>query len=93
MIRMYTEQFKRPELFASLGRQIVSVPVELEIPLRAAELEKAQNKTCRATPEKKPSILEQLEDAKRECAEQKNWSSPPYSRSPRSCATYEPEQK
>ena len=66
MIRMYTEQFKRPELFASLGGQIASVPVEPENPLRAAELEKAQNETCRAAPEKRLSILEQLGDAKRE---------------------------
>ena len=49
----------------------MSVPVEPENPLRTAELEKAQNKTCRATPEKRLSILEQLEDAKRECAERK----------------------
>ena len=38
MIRKYTEQFKRPELFASLGGQIVSVPVEPENPLRTAEM-------------------------------------------------------
>ena len=71
MIRMYTEQFKRPELFASLGGQIASVPVEPENPLRTAELKKAQNETCRATPEKKPSIREHLEDTKQECAERK----------------------
>lgn len=93
MIQKYTEQFKRPELFASLGGQIVSVPVEPENPLRTAEmtleddygmidgiinngrrgeeLEKAQAEARRTTPEKKPSIRERLEDAKRECAEQK----------------------
>lgn len=91
MIQKYTEQFKRPELFASINGQIVSVPVEPENPLRTAEmtleddygmidgiinngrrgekLEKAQAKAHRTTPEKKPSIRERLEDAKRECAE------------------------
>ena len=38
MIQKYTEQFKRPELFASIGGQIVSVPVEPENPLRTAEM-------------------------------------------------------
>ena len=38
MIQKYTEQFKRPELFASINGQIVSVPVELENPLRTAEM-------------------------------------------------------
>ena len=91
MIQKYTEQFKRPELFASINGQIVSVPVEPENPLRTAEmtleddygmidgiinngcrgeeLEKAQAEAHRTTPEKKPSIRERLEDAKRECAE------------------------
>lgn len=93
MIQKYTEQFKRPELFASINGQIVSVPVEPENPLRTAEmtleddygmidgiinndrrgeeLEKAQGEVRRTTPEKKPSIRERLEDAKRECAERK----------------------
>ena len=93
MIQKYTEQFKRPELFASINGQIVSVPVEPENPLRTAEmtleddygmidgiinngrrgeeLEKAQAEARRTTPEKKPSIRERLEDAKRECAERK----------------------
>ena len=93
MIQKYTEQFKRPELFASINGQIVSVPVEPENPLRTAEmtleddygmidgiinngcrgeeLEKAQAEAHRTTPEKKPSIRERLEDAKRECAERK----------------------
>ena len=94
MIQKYTEQFKRPELFASINGQIVSVPVEPENPLRTAEmtleddygmidgiinngrrgeeLEKAQAEARRTTPEKKPSIRERLEDAKRECAERKS---------------------
>ena len=98
MIQKYTEQFKRPELFASINGQIVSVPVEPENPLRTAEmtleddygmidgiinngrrgeeLEKAQAEACRTTPEKKPSIRERLEDAKRECAERKDSDKP-----------------
>ena len=93
MIQKYAEQFKRPELFASVNGQIVSVPVEPENPLRTAEmtleddygmidgiinngrrgeeLEKAQAEARRTTPEKKPSIRERLEDAKRECGERK----------------------
>ena len=93
MIQKYTEQFKRPELFASINGQIVSVPVEPENPLRTAEmtleddygmidgiinngrrgeeLEKAQAEARRTTPEKKPSIRERLEDAKRECESRK----------------------
>ena len=98
MIQKYTEQFKRPELFASINGQIVSVPVEPENPLRTAEmtleddygmidgiinngrrgeeLEKAQAEARRTTPEKKPSIRERLEDAKRECAERKGPEKP-----------------
>lgn len=38
MVQKYTEQFKRPELFASINVQIVSVPMELENPLRTAEM-------------------------------------------------------
>ena len=98
MVQKYTEQFKRPELFASINGQIVSVPVEPENPLRAAEmtleddygmidgiinngrrgeeLEKAQAEARRTTPEKKPSIRERLEDAKRECAERKSPDKP-----------------
>ena len=93
MIQKYTEQFKRPELFASINGQIVSVPVEPENPLRTVEmtleddygmidgiinngrrgeeLEKAQAEARRTTPEKKSSIRERLEDAKRECGERK----------------------
>ena len=98
MIQKYTEQFKRPELFASINGQIVSVPVEPENPLRTAEmtleddygmidgiinngrrgeeLEKAQAEARRTTPEKKSSIRERLEDAKRECAERKGPDKP-----------------
>ena len=75
------------ELFASINRQIVSIPVERENPLRTAEmtleddyrmidginngrrgqeLENAQAEARRTAPEKKPSIGERLEDAKRE---------------------------
>ena len=105
MIQKYTEQFKRPELFASINGQIVSVPVEPENPLRTAEmtleddygmidgiinngrrgeeLEKAQAEACRTTAEKKPSIRERLEDAKRECAERKGPDKPaPQKKSP-----------
>ena len=35
------------------------------------ELEKVQDEARRTTPEKKPSIRERLEDAKRECGERK----------------------
>ena len=98
MIQKYTEQFKRPELFASINGQIVSVPVEPENPLRTAEmtleddygmidgiinngrrgeeLEKAQVEARRITPEKKPSIRERLEDAKRECGSRKGPDKP-----------------
>ena len=98
MIQKYTEQFKRPELFASINGQIVSVPVEPENPLRTAEmtleddygmidgiinngrrgeeLEKAQAEARRTTPEKKPSIRERLEDAKRECGSRKGTDKP-----------------
>ena len=93
MIQKYTEQFKKPELFANINGQLVSIPVEPENPLRAAEMtleddygmidgvinngrrgeevEKAKNAAHKNKPEKKPSIKERLEDAKRECAEQK----------------------
>ena len=98
MLQKYTEQFKRPELFASINGQIVSVPVEPENPLRTAEmtleddygmidgiinngrrgeeLEKAQDEARRTAPEKKSSIRERLEDAKRECAERKGPDKP-----------------
>ena len=43
---------------------------------RGEELEKAQAEARRTTPEKKPSIRERLEDAKRECAERKGPEKP-----------------
>lgn len=43
---------------------------------RGEELEKAQGEARRTTPEKKPSIRERLEDAKRECAERKGPDKP-----------------
>ena len=43
---------------------------------RGEELEKAQCEARRTTPEKKPSIRERLEDAKRECAERKSPDKP-----------------
>lgn len=58
---------------------------------RGEELEKAQAEARRTTPEKKPSIRERLEDAKRECGERK----PPdkaHQKKPRSM-TYEPKQE
>ena len=104
MIQKYTEQFKRPELFASINGQIVSVPVEPENPLRTAELtleddygmidviinngrrgeelEKAQTEARRTTPEKKPSIRERLEDAKRECGSRKGPDKPTQQKKP-----------
>ena len=104
MIQKYTEQFKRPELFASINGQIVSVPVEPENPLHTAEmtleddygmidgiinnghrgeeLEKAQAEARRTTPEKKPSIRERLEDAKRECGSRKGTDKPTPQKNP-----------
>ena len=104
MTQKYTEQFKRPELFASINGQIVSVPVEPENPLRTAEmtleddygmidgiinngrrgeeLEKAQAEAHRTTPEKKPSIRERLEDAKRECGSRKDPDKPASQKKP-----------
>ena len=104
MIQKYTEQFKRPELFASINGQIVSVPVEPENPLRTAEmtleddygmidgiinngrrgeeLEKAQAEARRTTPEKKPSIRERLEDAKRERGSRKTPDKPALQKNP-----------
>lgn len=92
-VQKYTEHFKRPELFASINGQIVSVPIEPDNPLRTAEmileddygmidgvinngrrgeeLEKAKE-AARAAPEKKPSIRERLEDARRECTGRKS---------------------
>ena len=50
---------------------------------RGEELEKAQAEACRTTPEKKPSIRERLEDAKRECGSRKSPDKPaPQRKSP-----------
>ena len=93
MIQKYTEQFKKPELFANINGQLVSIPVESKKPLRTTEMtleddygmidgvinngrrgeevEKAKDAVHKNKPEKKPSIKERLEYAKRECAERK----------------------
>ena len=89
LAQKYTEHFRQPEQFISLGGQIIAVPVEPEKdnPLRTAEMtleddygmidgvinngrrgeetEKAAEKEA----EKKPSIRERLEDARKECSE------------------------
>ena len=89
LAQKYTEHFRQPEQFISLGGQIIAVPVEPEKdnPLRTAEMtleddygmidgvinngrrgeetEKAVEKGA----EKKPSIRERLEDARKECSE------------------------
>ena len=117
MIQKYTEQFKRPELFASINGQIVSVPVEPENPLRTAEmtleddygmidgiinngrrgeeLEKAQTEGAQGpTPEKKafhPGAAWRTRNGS--ARNGKARTSLPRRRSPRSWATYEPEQE
>ena len=89
LAQKYTEHFRQPEQFISLGGQIIAVPVEPEKdnPLRTAEMtleddygmidgvintgrrgeetEKAAEKEA----EKKSSIRERLEDARKECSE------------------------
>lgn len=104
MTQKYTEQFKKPELFANINGQLVSIPVEPENPLRIAEMaleddygmidgvinngrrgeevEKSKDAVHKNTPEKKPSIKERLEDAKRECAEQKTPNKPARQKKP-----------
>ena len=115
MIQKYTEQFKRPELFASTNGQIVSVPVEPENPLRTAEmtleddygmidgiinngrrgeeLEKAQ--VGRAGPRRRKSLPSGSGWRTRNgsVGRGKARTSPLHRRSPRSWATYEPEQE
>ena len=46
------------------------------------ELEKAQAEARRTTPEKKPSIRERLEDAKRECGSRKGPDKPALQKKP-----------
>lgn len=58
---------------------------------KGEELEAAKGEARRTSPEKKPSIRERLEEAKKECGERK----PPdkaHQKKPRS-TTYEPEQE
>ena len=81
MIQKYTKQFKRPELFASINGQIVSVRVEPENPLRTAEMtleddygmidgiiNNGPKETEAKAPEKgeKSSIMDRLKAAKSE---------------------------
>ena len=49
---------------------------------RGEELEKAQAEVRRTTPEKKPSIRERLEDAKRECGSRKGPDKPTQQKKP-----------
>ena len=49
---------------------------------RGEELEKAQAEARRTTPEKKPSIRERLEDAKRECGSRKGPDKPTQQKKP-----------
>ena len=49
---------------------------------RGEELEKAQGEARRTTPEKKPSIRERLEDAKRECGSRKGPDKPAPQKNP-----------
>ena len=91
LAQKYTEHFRQPEQFISLGGQIIAVPVEPEKdnPLRTAEMTleddygmidgvinngrrgEETEKAAESGPEKKPSIRERLEDAKKECSEHK----------------------
>lgn len=115
MIQKYTEQFKRPELFASINGQIVSVPVEPENPLRTAEmtleddygmidgvinngrrgeeLEKARPRCAGPRRRKSPPSGSGWRTQNGSAWNGKAWTSPPRRRSPRSWATYEPEQE
>ena len=92
------------DLFASINRQLVSVPAEPENPLctaemtleddygmidgiinngrRGEELEKAQAELRRTTPEKKSSIREQLEGAKRAGGPRKDPDKPAQQKNP-----------
>ena len=91
LAQKYTEHFRQPEQFISLGGQIIAVPVEPEKdnPLRTAEMTleddygmidgvinngrrgEETEKAAESGPEKRPSIRERLEDAKKECSEHK----------------------
>ena len=89
LAQKYTEHFRQPEQFISLGGQIIAVPVEPEKdnPLRTAEMTleddygmidgvinngrrgEETEKAAEKGTEKKPSIRERLEDARKECSE------------------------
>ena len=89
LVQKYTEHFRQPEQFISLGGQIIAVPVEPEKdnPLRTAEMTleddygmidgvinngrrgEETEKAAEKGTEKKPSIRERLEDARKECSE------------------------
>ena len=89
LAQIYTEHFRQPEQFISLGGQIIAVPVEPEKdnPLRTAEMTleddygmidgvinngrrgEETEKAAEKGTEKKPSIRERLEDARKECSE------------------------
>ena len=107
MIQKYTEQFKRPELFASINGQIVSVPVEPENPLRTAEMTLEDDYGMIDGIINNGRRGEELEKAQTEARRTgSDWrtqngsarngkarTSLPRRRSPRSWATYEPEQE
>ena len=89
LAQKYTEHFRQPEQFISLGGQLIAVPVEPEKdnPLRTAEMTleddygmidgvinngrrgEETEKAAEKGTEKKPSIRERLEDARKECSE------------------------
>ena len=89
LAQKYTEHFRQPEQFISLGGQIIAVPVEPEKdnPLRTAEMTleddygmidgvinngrrgEETEKAAEKGTEKKPSIRERLEDARKDCSE------------------------
>ena len=84
LAQKYTEHFRQPEQFISLGGQIIAVPVEPEKdnPLRTAEMTLEDDygmidgvinngRRGEEAEKAKPSIRERLEDAKRECSERK----------------------
>ena len=103
LIQKYTEQFKWPELFASINGQIVSVPVEPENPLRTAEMTLEDDyglidgipKPRRAGPRRRKSLPSGSGWRTRNGSARngKARTSLPCRRSSRSWATYEPEQE
>ena len=113
LAQKYTEHFRQPEQFISLGGQIIAVPVEPEKdnPLRTAEMTleddygmidgvinngrrgEETEKAAEKGTEKKPSIRERLEDARKECSEHRPPEKGRPAGIPRSMATYEQEQE